>query len=250
MTFVDVLGHPTWVIDDGAVGDTREVVLLLHGGYSESTPLLDRLAPLKDRYRLVAFDRRGHGKTADTDEPFHYDTMADEAVAVLEYLGAPAHVVGYSDGGGVALCLARKRPDLIRTMVLIGAGFHHSGLIPDWIDESDPQYEAMLTTPYAVKEKVMYTTEPTFTVEDLHDMRMPVLVLVGDDDCIELSHTVELYHALPNAQLAVVPGASHLVVIEKRALVASLIDEFLTTRGVATTMLPVRRRSRTGSTGS
>lgn len=228
--------------DDG----TRdgEVVLHLHGGFSESSVLHRLLVPrLGDRFRVVGFDRRGHGTTPDTDEPFHYMTMADEAIAVIDRLRlGTVHVVGYSDGGGVALCLAHKRPDLVRSMVLIGAGFHHEGLIDDWIDEGDPQYEAMLSTPYAIKEKAMYTTEPTFTVEDLAAMSMPVLLLYGDDDCIHLPHVVEMYDALPNAQLAVVPGASHLVVVEKPAIVGTLIDEFLTTNGVATTMLPVRRR--------
>lgn len=232
----------TYVIDEG--NPDGELVLHLHGGFSDSTPLHNVLLPrLGDRYRVAAFDRRGHGKTPDTDEPFHYDSMADEAVAVLEGLsGGAAHVVGYSDGGGVALCLAAKRPDLVRSMVLIGAGFHHTGLIDDWIDESDPQYGAMLSTPYAAKEKAMYTTEPTFTVDDLGAMTMPVLLLFGDDDCIHLAHAVEMYGALPNAQLAVVPGASHLVAVEKPAIVVTLIDDFLTSNGVPKTMLPVRRR--------
>lgn len=232
-------GMTTYVIDEG--NREGELVLHLHGGFSESTPLHEVLLPrLGDRYRVAAFDRRGHGRTPDTDEPFHYETMADEAIEVLAQLdGGPAHVVGYSDGGGVALWLATKRPDLVRSMVLIGAGFHHRALREDWMDPDDP----MLQTPYAIKAAAMYTTEPTFTVEDLAAMTMPVLLLQGDDDCFDLSHIAEMYEALPNAQLAVVPGASHLCVIEKPQLVAQLIDDFLSSNGVATTFLPVRRRA-------
>jgi pimeloyl-ACP methyl ester carboxylesterase len=231
-------GDTTYVIDEGNADG--ELVLHLHGGFSESTPLHALLLPrLGDRYRVAAFDRRGHGQTPDTDEPFHYSSMADEAIEVLEHLdGGPAHVVGYSDGGGVALWLATKRPDRVRSMVLIGAGFHHTALREDWIDPNDP----IMQTPYAVKAAAMYTAEPTFTVDDLATMAMPVLVLVGDDDCFDLSHTVAMYEALPNAQLAVVPGASHLCVIEKGPLVAQLIDDFLTSRGEVSTILPVRRR--------
>jgi pimeloyl-ACP methyl ester carboxylesterase len=231
-----------FMLDDGV--REGDLVLHLHGGFSESSVLHGLLAPrLGDRYRVVGFDRRGHGKTPDTDEPFHYSTMADEAVDVLRGLDAgPAYVVGYSDGGGVALWLAHRHPDLVRSMVLIGAGFHHRALRDDWIDESDPQYAAMFDTPYAVKAKAMYTTEPTFTVDDLHAMTMPVLLVFGDDDCFDLSHSVEMYEALPNAQLAVVPGASHLVGVEKPALLLTLIDDFLTSGGVVRTILPVRRR--------
>jgi pimeloyl-ACP methyl ester carboxylesterase len=146
--------------------------------------------------------------------------------------------VGYSDGGGVALWLATKRPDLVRSMVLIGTGFHHSGLREDWID---PDAE-ILQTPYAIKAAAMYTTEPTFTVDDLAALDLPVLVMIGDDDCFHLSHTIELYESLPQGQLAVVPGASHLVGIEKPQLVAQLIDDFLTSKGEVSTLLPVRRR--------
>jgi pimeloyl-ACP methyl ester carboxylesterase len=241
MTYIDVHGHPTWVLDEGS----GEVLLLLHGGFSESTPLFELLRPMQTRYRVVAFDRRGHGKTEDTDEAFHYETMAHEAIGVLEQLGGtPAHVLGYSDGGGVALWLAHLRPDLVRSMILVGAGFHHRGLSEDWIDASDPQYDAMLATSYAAKDAAMYTTEPTFTVDDLAGMTMPVLAIVGDDDCIDLDHVVELYRALPNGQLAVVPAASHLVALEKPALFTTLVDDFLTSGGAVRTILPIRRRNR------
>jgi pimeloyl-ACP methyl ester carboxylesterase len=228
----------THVIDEGNADG--ELVLHLHGGFSESTPLHALLLPrLGDRYRVAAFDRRGHGQTPDTDEPFHYASMADEAIDVLDRLGGgPAHVVGYSDGGATALWLATKRPDLVRSMVLIGTVFHHDALREDWIDPDDP----MLQTPYAIKAAAMYTTEPTFTVDDLAPLTMPVLVLAGDDDCFDLSHAVAMYDALPKAQLAVVPGASHLCIVEKGQLVAQLVDDFLTSKGEATTILPVRRR--------
>lgn len=234
----------TYVIDEGR--PDGELVLHLHGGFSESSVLHSMLLPrLGDRYRVAGFDRRGHGQTPDTDEPFHYDAMADEAIEVLDGLGAgPAHVVGYSDGGSVALCLAHARPDLVRSMVVIGAAFHHSGLRDDWIDESDPATAAMMSTPYAAKEKAMYTAEPTFTVEDLAAMTMPVLLVYADDDCIHLAHSVELYDGLPNAQLAIVPGASHLVVVEQPDVIGSLIEDFVTSNGEVQTILPVRRRGR------
>jgi pimeloyl-ACP methyl ester carboxylesterase len=229
----------TYVIDDGNADG--ELVLHLHGGFSDSEPLHALLLPrLGDRYRVAAFDRRGHGQTPDTEEPFHLWSMADEAIEVLEQLGGgPAHVVGFSDGGAVSLWLATKRPDLVRSMVLIGTLFDHRALHDDWMDPDNP----ILHTPYALKAAAMYTTEPSFTVDDLATMTMPVLIVAGDDDCFDVSHAVAMYDALPNAQLAVVPAASHLAVIEKGPLVAQLIDDFLVSGGVASTMLPVRRRA-------
>ena len=91
---VDIGGHPTWVETRGS---GEETVLLLHGGVSNSDVTLDVLsAPLEQaHYRVVAFDRRGHGYTADTDAPFHYEDMATETIGVLEQVvGGPAHLVG------------------------------------------------------------------------------------------------------------------------------------------------------------
>src|SRR5215217_2476591 len=98
---VDINGHPTWVDQRGS-GDTT--ILMLHGGLSNSDALEALTRTLAERYRVVAFDRRGHGRTADTDAAFHYDDMASETITVLEQvIGGPAHLVGWSDGGIVAL---------------------------------------------------------------------------------------------------------------------------------------------------
>src|ERR1039458_7426790 len=78
-------GHPTWALLPKKKGRT---VLLLHGGLSSSASLLRVLGPrLSKRFVLAAFDRRGHGRSADTDQPFSYDAMADETIAFVELLG-------------------------------------------------------------------------------------------------------------------------------------------------------------------
>ena len=81
-TRIDIDGLRTWTETRG-IGD--RTVVLLHGGLGNSDDLLGSIGPgLGQRFRVVAFDRRGHGYTADTDEPFHYDDMATHAIAVLE----------------------------------------------------------------------------------------------------------------------------------------------------------------------
>ena len=105
-------------------------MVLLHGGLSNSDALLDTIGgPIGAHHRIVAFDRRGHGRTADTDAPFHDDEMAAETIAVLEaVVGGPAVLVGWSDGGIVALLVSMRRPDLVTRQVLIGTNYHHDGL--------------------------------------------------------------------------------------------------------------------------
>jgi pimeloyl-ACP methyl ester carboxylesterase len=251
--YVDLAGHSTWLEQTGA-GD--ETVLLLHGGLSSCDDLLGSIGPmLAQHYRVVAFDRRGHGRSADTDAPFHYADMAGQTIDVLTtVVGGPAHLVGFSDGGNIALLVALDRADLVRKIVPIGANFHHSGLPPLPFEPGSPTAE-MLGDAYGrrspdgrehfdvvlQKSLTMFATEPTLAVDDLRRITVPALVVVGDDDAINLDHTCALYEALPAGELAIVPGASHLLPIEKPALVAQLILEFLQRAGPPVTFMPIRR---------
>src|SRR5882762_9392829 len=82
--YTDIGGRRTWFADSGGGG---EPVLMLHGGISDSEMLLDPLEPaLGERFRILAFDRRGHGRTADRAGPFHYDDMATESIIAIEKL--------------------------------------------------------------------------------------------------------------------------------------------------------------------
>ncbi|GAA1758997.1 alpha/beta fold hydrolase [Agromyces humatus] len=258
---IDIDGLSTWTERRGSGEHT---IVLLHGGLGNSDDLLDSIgATLGEKFRLVAFDRRGHGYTADTDAPFHYDDMATHAIAVLERVGggagggagvaAPVHLVGWSDGGIVAMLVALRRPDLVDRLSLIGVNFHFDGIHP--LDFGDAAPPAVMLDAYAarspdgadhfpvVAEKfmAMASTEPTLTPDDLARIAHPTLVLVGDDDLVRLDHAVALYEALPAGQLCVVPGASHAVVLERPGFVAGVIEEFLLGPEPPETLIPIRR---------
>lgn len=253
--WIDIAGHPTWIAQQGTTGTP---IVLLHGGLSDSELLLEALAePLGGDRRIVAFDRRGHGYTADTGEPFHYDQMAIETIGVLEaVVAARAHLVGWSDGGIIALLVALRRPDLVERLVVIGANYHYDGVLP-YEPEPDSTVPGMLAARFAERSpsgagafgsmaerfRTMTTTEPTLTTTDLAAIGAPTLVLAGDDDLIDLAHTIQLYQALPFAQLGVVPGASHALPIERPQLTAQLVLEFLDSDQPPCTMMPHRRRT-------
>jgi pimeloyl-ACP methyl ester carboxylesterase len=260
MPTLDVLGHPTWYT---AQGSGAETVLLLHGGLSNSDALLDSIGgPLADHRRVAAFDRRGHGRTADTPEPFHYESMVDETIVVIEHLGAPVHVVGWSDGGIVGLLLALRRPDLVGRLVAIGTNYHWN-VLPDLTPAggSDDEFPiddpvvAVMAAAYAerspdgadhfpvvaAKGLHLFGTEPELTVEDLANVSVPVLVMAGDDDLVPLSHTGEFFGAVPEAQLAIVPGTSHALPMEQPAEVVGLIERFLESSVPPLTLMPNSR---------
>ncbi len=265
---LDVLGHPTWYTVQGA-GD--ETVLLLHGGLSNSDALLDSIGgPLGEHWRVAAFDRRGHGRTADTPEAFHYESMVDETIAIIEHIGGPVHIVGWSDGGIVGLLLALRRPELVGRLVTIGANYHWN-VLPDLTgaapadvggggetpeaESEDSGIVAMMAAAYAerspdgpdhfavvaAKGFHLFGIEPELTAEDLARVSAAVLVMAGDDDLVPLSHTAAFFAGLPEAQLAIVPGASHGLPMEHPQEVVGLIERFLRSKVPPATRMPNRR---------
>lgn len=235
-------------------------VVLLHGGLSTNEMWGAQMPALAKRFHVLAPERHAHGHSPDVEGPLSYDDMAAETIAFLEaVLAQPAHLVGWSDGGIVGLLVAISRPDLVRKLVVIGTNYDTAGLAPRMLEgmqamAPDAPDMAMFRDLYTAaspdgpehwpavveKSKTMFTTQPHIPVGDLDRIQAPTLVLVGDDDIIDLSHTVALFHALPNAQLAVVPGTSHGVPMEKPELVNRLILDFLENEP-APTLMPVRR---------
>jgi pimeloyl-ACP methyl ester carboxylesterase len=255
VTRVQLNDHPTWVLLPKKKGKT---VVLLHGGLSSSSSLLRVLGPrLSKRFAIAAFDRRGHGRTADTDAPFSYDDMATETIAFLELLHRRVHLVGHSDGGNVALLVALRRPDLLHRIVLVGANYRFDGLMPlvDFTPES-PDFDEFAAN-YAImspdgvdhaasvveKSLRLVKSEPTLTTEDLRAMTVPVLVMAGDDDVARLDHTVSMYEAFPEAQLAILPGTSHAILKERTKECARIIMDFLLGPVPPVTKYPLRRAS-------
>lgn len=253
VTVVKLQGHPTWVHLPKRKGRT---VVLLHGGMSSSASLLRRVGrPLSKRFRIAAFDRRGHGRTADSDAPFSYSAMADETIAFIEYMDRRVHLVGHSDGGNVALLVAMRRPDLIHRVVVIGASFHYEGLMPmpafdtesddfaEWAQRfgehspDGPSHAAVVEE----KTRIMTYSEPTLTPKDLATITTPVLVMAGDDDVATLAHTCTMYESIPDAQLAIVPGTSHMVLKERPKESLRIIEHFLTMDLPPRTFMPIRR---------
>jgi pimeloyl-ACP methyl ester carboxylesterase len=249
-------GHKTWVL---LPKKKRYTVVLLHGGLSSSGSLVKVLKrPLSKKFEVAAFDRRGHGRTADTDAPFSYDDMADETIAFITSLKRRVSLLGHSDGANVALLVALRRPDLLRRVVVVGANFHYGGLMPmEEFTPASPDFEAFaqdfatrspdgIEHAAAVVEKSLHLikNEPTLWVEDLRTISVPVLVMAGDDDVACLDHTVALYESIPNAQLAIIPGASHGVLKEQTKACVGMIIRFLRGPETPTTKYPLRRAQR------
>lgn len=240
-------------LDAGGVNTYFEVngdgdpMVLLHGGFCP-VETFDGLTPgLAENYRVYMPERRGHGRTADVEGPITYDNMAQDTIAFMDAVGvSDAHVVGFSDGAVVALHVALDRPDLVRSLVLIGQPINHAGLSdgaremlssgltpealppmlrelysavsPDGPEHFDVVFEKLAPT---------WKTEPSFEVADMERVSAPTLFLMGDADMVTVEHAREVVNAIPDARLEVVPDATHGLPMEKPEVVSELIGGFL-----------------------
>ena len=249
MAHADVNGTRTWYRQVGS----GEPVLLLHGGLTDSRDFDDNLTQLADQFQLLLPDRRGHGRTADAGDSLRLNLLAADAAAFVdEVIHSPVAVVGYSAGAMVALRLAVQRPDLIRKLVLISGAFDSDGA------QVKPSLDGPVPEPLAraygevspdgidhfptIVRKVVDAAENVvpLTPAELGSVTCPTLVVASDDDIISLEHTVEMYRMLGAAQLAIVPGTSHLLLLEKPHACVRIVRDFLLDPTVAT-MMPLRR---------
>ncbi len=245
-------GVKTWF---DTAGERGEPLVLLHGGLVGNDAWGLQMTVFAESFRVFAPERRAHGHTPDVDGPLSYEDMAADTIAFLErVVKEPAHLVGWSDGGNVALLVAIERPDLVRKVVVMGANYDADGLVvPDADLNPDGPELAMFKTLYEAASPDGPDHWPVFVgkilemwknfhvpLERLAVIEPPTLVLVGDDDAITLEHTVSLYRAIHDSALAVLPYAAHLVALEQADVVNEMILRFLQ-NDPPTTLMPIRR---------
>jgi pimeloyl-ACP methyl ester carboxylesterase len=253
---VDAGGLKTW-FDTWGSGPP---LVLLHGGLVTNTTWEPMVPLLAEQYRVLAPERRGHGHTADVEGPVTYELMTQDTIAFLdEVVGEPAPLVGWSDGGIIGLMVAMRRPDLVSKLVPISANFALSGVVPEMVEaaplmEADAPDNDFFRSMYEAaspdgpehwpivfdKFKTMVQTEVPIDPEQLGTIQAPTLVIASDDDMVLLEHSIELYRSVPESQLAIVPGTSHGLVLEKPEVIGRLILDFLGTDPIPT-MMPFRR---------
>lgn len=226
-------------------GDGPPLVMLHGGMISFGASFFAMIPALAAHHRLIGIEQQGHGHTADIDRPFTFEQMADDTAALLRHLGvSQADVLGYSDGGNVALGLAIRHPDLVRTVTTLGTNVTNDGLKPGIFDDLARMTPEML--PDQMKE--LYTSIapdpagwPTLVTkivqqatslvgwrpELLRAIAAPTLVVIGDDDIIRIEHAAEMVDLIPRATLAVLPLRDHMTMVMRPEWLLSMLEEFL-----------------------
>jgi pimeloyl-ACP methyl ester carboxylesterase len=223
-----------------------EPVLLLHGGLSNKLSWFSQIPWLvASGRRVVLIDTRGHGDSTNGNTRPSYQLFAEDTLRVLDRLGIQrTDVVGWSDGGITALLLGLEAQQRVGRIVAISANFHPSGLIPEaqrhqentlgilfrkftkWLLKRWSGTGERNATPEAAIIE-LWLKEPQLTLSDLKAIKVPILVVAGENDIIALSHTGELAHNLANGKLEILPGAGHSAPITHAKEVNQLIALFL-----------------------
>src|ERR687886_915689 len=236
---------------------TGQPLVLLRGAYMTIDLMGEVVPALAETRQVIAVELQGHGRTADIDRPLIYEQMADDIAALLRHLVIEkADVFGYSMGGGVAFQVAIRHPEVVRKLVVASASYTSDGMHPELLEmiptltpeafAGSPIEEALLRTapypddfPTLVAKLKRLDMEPfAWPPEDIRGIVAPTLLIVGDSDAIRLEHAVEMFRllgggvmgdlaGLPNSQLAVLPGTTHVTLVQRADLLLAIIPPFL-----------------------
>jgi pimeloyl-ACP methyl ester carboxylesterase len=226
-----------------------EPLLLLHGGFGTVEDFAFQTPEMAKRFKVVAFERPGHGRSADDGEPFSFNRMTDYTIDFMDSLGLKAaNLVGWSDGAAVALQVAIARPDLVKRIVSVGGFFDTGNLTArdkDWLKTVTPEsfrkgvpeivkrYDELAPDgpahfPIVFEKTVrMWLNEPNIRKEELGRVVAPTLVMAGDKESIPQEHTLELFRSIKYSQLCILPGSTHFLLSENPAAANRAILEFL-----------------------
>ena len=219
--------------------------MLLHGGLGALEDWSWQIAALAPHYEVIAIDSRAQGRSSHTIESLSYAQMADDTAAVLQALQLPsAAVVGWSDGGIIALELALRHPAVVRALFVIGTNFDTSGMRGGKTAPTVAAYFARAkrlqrqrgTTPkqlaaLLVALRQMWRNEPHITVAALAKITVPVAVVLGEyDELIEQKHAALLARSVGNGAFTALSNASHFAMWQTPDAVNALLLRWL--RGV------------------
>jgi len=265
-----VNGTELYYEDSGGEGPT---ILFCHGLLWDTSLFAPQIAALQRRYRCVAYDHRGQGRSADSDlRAIDMDTLFADAVALIEALDLPpAHVCGLSMGGFVAMRLAARRPDLVRSLLLLdtsadpeppqsafryrlwnwfarcfGVGLLGGATMPFMVGKStvsDPARGAerhawrrhLRANRPSLWRAVNGVIERTSVHHELARITTPTLVMVGEEDIVTPPAKAErIANAIPGARLKRIPRAGHIATLEQPQAVTHAISNFLDTLSLTT----------------
>ena len=234
-------------------------LVLLHGAFSNIETDFGKLLPtLAKSRRVIAIEQQAHGRTADIARPLTYEQMADNTAELLRRLEVKnADFLGYSMGGAISTYIAIRHPELVRKFVFAGGASHGpEGFYPEVLEgEEKMKPEDFSGTPWLEaykriapnprnwprlvdKIRALDLNWKGLRPEEVQLIKAPALLINGDADVVRPEHVVQMFRllgggvagdlvGLPRSQLAVLPGTTHVTLIERTDWLLSMVTAFL-----------------------
>jgi len=232
-------------------------IVLLHGSFMSIPLNWSHIIPLlaKDR-KVIVTEMQGHGRTRDISRELSFEGMADDVSGLLKHLKIDsADILGYSMGGGIAFQVAVRHPEQVRRLVVLSSAYAHDGW---WSDveanfaafNADmfkgtalrKQYDSLGNDPAHfpefVRKVASINLKPYDWSKDVKNIQAPILLAFGDDDGVRYEHALELFrakgggkmgdlHGLPKSRLAIIPGTTHIGMMQRAGWLIPMITDFL-----------------------
>jgi len=247
----------------GELGGSKSCpLLLIPGAFMATDSMRSWVSAFAGKRTVIVFDQQGHGRTPDTSRAMSYEQFADDAAALLGALNVErADVMGYSQGGGVALQLALRHPTLVDKLVSLSATYRKDGWYPSVLDGIEGlSAKAFAGTPvetafkehtpdatafdaYLQKMKVLNIDDQNISDEQMRSISAKTMVIVGDADGVKPEHALAMFklrgggdeeaaasgmlQKVPAARLVVLPATSHISISGESAVLVPMVSAFL-----------------------
>ena len=209
-------------------------MILLHGNGENLEYFRNQIEYFGRFYRVIAIDTRGHGKSPRGEKPFTITQFAEDLYDFMVLKGIQkAIILGFSDGGNIALTFTLRHPKMVNKLILNGANLSTNGV--------KFRYQVLVEIGYKVASMFAQKSEKAkknaemlglmvndlnIRPEELRNLNVPTLVIAGTKDMIKESHTRLIYENLPKAELAILPG-DHFIARRNSKIFNETVLEFL-----------------------
>ncbi len=232
-------------------------IVLVHGSFMNIPMNWSHIIPLLAANRqVVVAEMQGHGRTRDISRELSYEGMADDVSGLLKHLKIDsADILGYSMGGGVAFQVAVRHPEQVRRLVVLSGTYANDGWWPD-VEAAfgtftadmfmgtpiQKQYDSLGNDPAGfpayIKKVISIDLVPYDWTKDVKNIQAPIFLAVGDADGVRYEHVLELFrtkgggkmgdlHGLPKSRLAILPGTTHIGMMQRTDWLIPMITDFL-----------------------
>lgn len=237
-------------------------IVLLHGSFMTINMNWGQLIPeLAKTRKVIALEMQGHGHTAHSERQITYSTLATDVAGVMKHLKIDnADILGYSFGGAIAYQLAIQNPELVKKLIIISATYKSEGwqpevrnvlqtMQPEFLDNTPLKTEYISVAPdtsnwhkFTGNMIKFNNTSYNLGEENIKSIKAPVLLIMGDNDGIDKTILVNTYQllggcvfgdmaGLPQSQLAIIPGKTHVSLMMDTEIILSTINSFLKEAG-------------------